>query len=351
MQKKRKKIILLLIGIIIAIIVCLTILFLIGKYQFTSRLSHIAADEMSMEDRFFFGEPLSGNQAPAWPEDIEYTKDGATYTFNQQQFVLYFMGIDDNDPVAPRTSSEGGQADAHFLIFIDTNAKAIRILTLNRNTMTDIDIYDLYNEYGYTIPGQLCLQHAYGDGMQDSCKKSQDAIRRCLNNMPVHAYVSLNKGIIGALNDAVGGVRVIALEDIIFPEPETIIHKGDDILLKGSDAFYYITHRYTANFGSNNTRLERQKQYLHTLLEQLKSSVLKNPFKLFELYHLSKKYMVTDLSIPEMFYLGSICMTYQIDTNIVSIPGKTQAEELYETFYPDKEACEDTILEYFYRID
>lgn len=348
MKGKLKKAAFLLICIMATLILCLFILYVVGKIQFTSRLQNVKNDSLTMEDRFFFGEPLSGNDTFSWPEDLEYTDNGNLYSFRQKQFVLYFMGIDDDNMVSSKTPSEGGQADAHFLIFIDTESKTIRILTLNRNTMTDIDIYDLYNVYGYTIPGQLCLQHAYGDGMEDSCEKSQYAIRRCLNNMPVHAYVSLNKGIIGALNDAVGGVRVTALEDIIFPEPETIIHKGDDILLKGSDAYYYITHRYTMNFGSNNTRLERQKQYLHTLLEQMKSSVLKNPLKLYELYHLSRKYMVTDLSIPEMFYLATLGMTYQIDTDIVSIPGQTEEGELYETFYPDEEKKTDIILDYYY---
>lgn len=349
MRTKIKKITILSIGIIIAMILCLLLLYLIGSIQFNKRLQRVAEPQLSMSERFFFDEPLSEKGSFSWPEDISYQKGQTLYQFHQKQFVLYFMGIDDDDKVTSHISSEGGQADAHFLIFIDMESRSIRILTLNRNTMTDIDIYDLYNNYGYTIPGQLCLQHAYGDGLHDSCKRSLDAVRRCLNNMPIHAYVSLNKGVIAALNDAVGGVRVIALEDIIFPEPETIIHKGDDILLKGSDAYYYLTHRYTANFGSNNTRLERQKQYLHTLLGQIKDSVLQNPLQLYKLYRLARDYMVTDLSIPEMFYLSTLVMTYQIDTTIVSIPGETFDEALYETFYPDEEARENTILEYYYQ--
>lgn len=348
MNKKVKKAILIIICIILTGMICLLGLLSVGKMQFQDRLNKIRQPQLSNEERFYFGEPISENNSILWPDNLEITKNDHTYHFNQNQFILYFMGIDDDYPVTSKLSPDGGQADAHFLIFFDTKKKQIRILTLNRNTMTDIDIYDLNNQYGYTIPGQLCLQHAYGDGREDSCEKSLDALRRCMHQMPAHAYVSLNKGILGALNDALGGVRVIALEDIIFPEPETIIHKGDDILLKGSNAFYYLTHRYTDNFGSNNTRLERQKQYLHTMLEQLKNSVLRNPFKLCELYHLARKYMVTDLSLPELFYLGSLCMTYQIDTNINSIPGETKEENLYETFYPDKDVLEETILEYYY---
>lgn len=355
MQKKIKKIIQFILIMLVALTLCIFLLLFIGKMQFTRRMQNVPSplfnEEESNMERFYFDTPLTVNSPLSWPDTQDYTKDNTHYTFQQNQFVLYFMGVDDDDTVSAKTPSEGGQADAHFLIFIDTQKKTIRILTLNRNTMTDIDIYDYYNQYGYTIPGQLCLQHAYGDGLKDSCEKSRDAVRRCLNNMPIHAYISLNKGIIGALNDAVGGVRVIALEDIIFPEPETIIHKGDDILLKGSDAYYYLTHRYTDNFGSNNTRLERQKQYLHTLLEQLKTTVLKNPFKIYQLYHLARKYMVTDLSFPEMCYLGYLFMTYQIDTDIVSIPGTTQEGALYETFYPDENARLDAILNYYYTSD
>ena len=39
--------------------------------------------------------------------------NGTSYSFNQNQFILYLMGIDDDSMVSSKPSSEGGQADAH----------------------------------------------------------------------------------------------------------------------------------------------------------------------------------------------------------------------------------------------
>lgn len=336
------------IGLFCILLCSVFILYHIGRCQFEKRLSSQISHTLSDSDRFYFQEipaiPSPFSVTP--PTELEY--HDKTYHKNPNLIVIYFMGIDLDSPVSETNVSEGGQSDANFLIFIDIKEKTIKIASVNRNAMTSVDIYDTFNEYGYTIPAQLCLQHAYGNGMQESCERSCNALSRLLYHMPINGYYALQKGAVAALNDSIGGVQVTALEDVIFPYPETLIHKGDKILLKGNNAYYYLTFRYIENFGSNNGRLERERQYVNAFLHKFYTTTIRNPFQLIKCYQSLHNYSVSDLSAPELLYMFCLAKQYTIDTNIYNLPGKTVLEGTYESYYISEDDIISFILNYYY---
>ena len=61
---------------------------------------------------------------------------------------------------------KGGQADAVFLAVLDPDEKKISVIGINRDTMTDISVYDENGLYIGTQTAQIALQHGYGDGME-----------------------------------------------------------------------------------------------------------------------------------------------------------------------------------------
>ena len=91
----------------------------------------------------------------------------------------------------------------------------LSIIAVNRNAMALVDVYDEDGVYMGQYTKQITLQHGYGDGMELSCERSVAAVSRLFYNLPISGYAAINMGAIPALNDAVGGVQVTVLDDVI----------------------------------------------------------------------------------------------------------------------------------------
>ena len=67
-----------------------------------------------------------------------------------------------------------------MLLVIDANEKTITSIQIDRDTMAEITILGvLGNEVG-TRKAQICLSHGFGDGKDQSCKLTQDAVSKLL---------------------------------------------------------------------------------------------------------------------------------------------------------------------------
>lgn len=281
-------------------------------------------------------------------KDGEVLYNGEKYVYKSNIRTFVILGIDEMGDMDDLLASEsGGQSDMIFLAVLDQDEKAIKLIGINRNTMTDVWRYDTNNEYVDTVTEQITLQHAYGSGGTDSCEMSVQAIDNLMYMVPIHGYFSMNMGAISKLNDAVGGIELTALETI----PGTDIKEGEKVTLLGTNAFYYAKYRDWKQAFSADKRLERQKQYLNAFIKKTKEMVSNDLSIPLNLYNIIANYSVTDLTIDEMTYLASTAAGYSFSSdNIYSLPGETIQSETteYEEFYVDEEALYELILEVFY---
>lgn len=284
----------------------------------------------------------------AWQEDwVLY--QGKVYDYNEDVLTFLFMGIDKTDETVQKMSegTDGGQADALFLLVMDTHDRTVDIIGINRNAMTAIDMYDEEGQFVDTITAQIATQHGFGNGVEESCEYQKEAVSRLFYQLPIHGYVSLNMSAITKLNDAVGGVDVTVLEDLTKIDPS--LSEGSQVHLEGKSAFRYVQYRDTSIQGSADGRLERQKQYLRCFADSAKTAVRKNPSIIMELYQTASPMMVTDISMDEAFYLATEVLDYNISEDSFHMTaGETVEGELFEEFYIDEEALYELILEVFY---
>ena len=280
-----------------------------------------------------------------WQEgDVRY--QGVHYRYNEDILTFLFLGIDKESEVKPvENGLDGGQSDAIFLLVLEPHAKEIFVISIPRDTMTDIDAYDKDGYFVATVKAQLTLQHGYGDGAELSCERTKRAVARLFYELPIHGYCAVNMGAVPLLNDAVGGVELVAIEDVIY----TDIKEGDRILLKGEEAYNYLHNRDTENMGGAGRRLERQKQYL-TAYAAVAMEKLKTDITLpVTLYSSLSKYMVTDISLDEVSYLAVQVLGYHFDeNNLYSLEGENVMGEQYEEFHVDETALYELILKIFY---
>ena len=243
--------------------------------------------------------------------------------------------------------TDGGQADALFLTVLNPKTKRMKVIGINRNTMTDIDVYGESGEYVSTVKSQIAIQHGFGNGMEESCEYQKKAVSNLFYQMPVHGYAAVNMSAVATINDAVGGVEVTTSPGLAgFPEEFT---QGKRVRLLGEDAFWFVKYRDTDVFGSADMRLERQKQYLNGFIRAAKRAVHKDASVVIDLYQAVKPQMVTDISLDETIYLASVLNEYAFnEEDFYMLSGKTVMGEKFEEFYPDEDALFEMILDIFY---
>lgn len=273
------------------------------------------------------------------------------YEYNNNIITFLVMGIDKGkETFEPWEIDDGntGQADALFLAVLDTEDKTIKVIGINRNTMTDIDFYDEESNYLATFPAQIALQYAYGNSREESCTYQLETVKKLFYNLPIHGYAAVDIAAVPAINDAVGGVDVDVLENLT--RVDETLAKGSHIHLLGESAYWYVKYRDINLFASVDMRTKRQAQYLDGFIDAAKHAVRNNPFVALQLYREITPRMATDLSLPEVLYLASILPQYQFgEQSFYKIAGMTVMGEEYEEFYPDEAALFELILNVFYQ--
>lgn len=285
-----------------------------------------------------------------WEEgDLRYK--GVHYRYNAEMLTFLFLGIDKDGTVKEaKNGIDGGQSDAIFLLALNPKTKEASLVAINRDTMTDIDVYNKKGEFLMTTKAQLTLQHGYGDGKEQSCERTLASVSKLMYNLPIHGYCAINYGAIPKINDAVGGVTLTALEDVK-DHDKLLFKEGKEVHLKGQNAVSYLRVRDTSSPQSASRRLERQKQYLLTYADTAKQAIKKDVTLMVTLYNTIKKYMVTDITVDEVSYFSTQVADYKFDDkHIYSVPGEIKMGEKFEEFYVDDQGLYELILKVFYDV-
>lgn len=345
-RKKRKKILIAVLceaAILIAVILtAFQIVRAVGKSSLQSK-AEAAPELMPVQAQV----ALTEEEQSKWQEGWVKYQD-TIYAYQEDILTFLIMGIDKNSDVKEEAEgTSGGQADALFLAVMDPGEKTIKVIGINRNTMTDIDVYNEEGAYLTTVSAQIAVQHGFGNGMEESCERQLKAVRKLFYNLPIHGYAAINMSAIPTINDAVGGVQVTVLEDLTQRDQSLV--EGESVHLEGESAFWYVKYRDTNVFGSADKRLERQKQYLNEFIGAAKKAIKKNPAAAVNLYQAVSGQMVTNVSIDEVAYLAPLLTEYKFQSDSFYMPeGETVMGDQFEEFYVDEDALYEMILDVFY---
>lgn len=289
-------------------------------------------------------ETSAAEELPEDAEGQEPLKDGMlryqgkTYAYQEDVMTFLCMGIDKSgEAKASEDLHRGGQADALFLAVMDPGEKKISVIGVNRDTMAELFVYDEEGNYLGREIGQIALQHAYGDGMEESCERTVEAVSNLFYGIPIHGYFAMNMDVIIPLNNAVGGV------DVVIGEGDEKVH------LEGQEAYSFVRNRDMYAPHSAEQRLERQKQYLEAFALRAKKAVAQDLTLPAKLYGEILPYMVTDISASEAVYLATQAVSYTFgQEDLYSLQGEIRMGEQFEEFYPDETALYELILQVFY---
>lgn len=277
---------------------------------------------------------------------------GHLYRYKDSMTSILFMGVDKTaeQQKLKNVIGDGGQADAIYLVAIDTDNGLTTTFQVNRGSMCDIDLYSISGEYMGTDKAQVCLAHSYGDGKETSAENMVRSIRRIFFGLPVaQSYAALDIDAISELNDLVGGITVTSPVDYIDDNGKKVYEAGKSYELHGKEAEDFVRSRDHKNVDANTNRMERQKAYLDSFVDKTVATAKNDITSVIDIYNGAQPYMTTDISVSKVSYLATDLLRKGVTSaDIQRVPGKDKMGKEFAEYYIDNTKFFDMIVNTFY---
>lgn len=275
------------------------------------------------------------------------TYNGKEYTFNEDMTSILCIGVDKYELGVD--GGTGGQADAIYMIALDTVTGKTKVIAIPRDIVTDIGIYSPQGEYLRTEKQQLCLAYAYGDGKKTSCMNTSTAVSRLFYQLPINSYYAVNVNAIPDLNDAVGGVTVTMIDDSFYDINLNRHYKGETLTLYGQDSIKYVRQREVKFLSSSTDRLNRQVNYLKSFTSKAISMTKEDLTTPVTLYNIVANNSETNLTPSTITAFATSVVTNGIsELDFVTVPGELISTGTYAEYVVDETGLYELILDTYY---
>lgn len=266
---------------------------------------------------------------------------------NQQRNVetILMMGLDKAERLEDKRAYVNDiRCDFLLLIVVDKDAKTIRSLHINRDTMTDITRLGVFGGATGKYVGQIALAYSYGSGGSDSALNAVRAVSNLLGGKKIDHYMTVTMESVPIVNDMVGGVTVLVEDD--FSEYDPTLIQGQEITLKGEQALHFVRGRMGVADGTNLNRMARQRQYMMGLFGKVMEKASEDERFPENLVKKLGDAFDTDLSLYQLQELFEVLKGCTMD-DILTIEGEIVKGEFME-FYADPDSVKKAVEQLFF---
>lgn len=278
--------------------------------------------------------------------------EGNQYRRNTAVRAILLIGVDTSGQMEKSgIIGASGQADGIFLVAQDMTRDQVKILMIPRDTMTDIELFDLSGNSLGMDKQHLTLAFAYGDGREKSCEMVKEAVSNLLYGLTVDGYMAVNTSMISVLNDEIGGVEV-KIEEPGMEKRDPAMTEGSALNLTGKQAEIFVRYRDINQSQTAIGRMGRQKIYMEGFLNKAKAEAAKDSGLITRLVADIEENMITNMAKDQYMDMGlSILNSSQNfgDNDFIMLPGEGVETELFDEYHPDMDGVKKTVIDLFYK--
>jgi len=295
-------------------------------------------------------EPIGHIESDVGEESIrhkEITFNGKQYAYNDHLTNIVFMGVDNETiPDTVVGAAGAGQADTIFLVSHDRITGNTNVISIPRDTIATVDVFDRDGEPLGPSTLQICLSYAFGDGKHESCRNTKEAVSRLFYRLPIQYYCSLTLESMEEIAKLCGTISVTLPNDSLSSLDATY-REGIVFDVTSENAELFFRYRNTNVSHSALERSERHQAYLRALEEQYLSGLYTEPEQISGFYSNLEPYMVTNMytddfvKIMESFGDGTLIHTW-------SIPGEAVSTDKYDEYHVNEDALYEQIISCFF---
>lgn len=280
-----------------------------------------------------------------------YTEyNGKKYQYNNRVTTLLYAGLDSFDELKQTaTYGDKARADSIMLIVLDEVSKKMSVVAINRDTMTEVHRFSRKGDDLGVYVTHLGYAYTNGDGGEASCENLKTAVSTLFNNLPIDGYMVSNQTSIVMINDLVGGVTVtVPNDDLAAKYPE--LTTGNVVTLDESNVRAYVQQRDTDVDFSNEGRIERQKSFVLSFMDEFGTMVKEDASSVWDSLEACSDWMQTDITKNKYLSLAdAFSNTNLTPDSYYILEGEDQLGELHDEFYYDEDALQELIIKLFYR--
>lgn len=271
---------------------------------------------------------------------------GVSYRQRKDLTTILLMGIDQDSDRVRVGARRGGQADFLRLLVIDPNRDAVTQLAIDRDTMTPITVLGILGDVSSKRIMQICLSHGYGDGKEQSCELTVDAVSNLLLGSKIDFYAAMNLDGIHAMNDWVGGVTMTLTDDFSMIDPA--MKPGVTLKLTGEQAETYVRRRMEVSDGTNASRMGRQEMYLDLFSQKAREKWYEDKQNIGDFYDVIAPYLITNLTRGRIVNEAWKAKDYTLE-EAVALPGTHSiGDDGYVEYHVDNEGLQQIVLDMLY---
>lgn len=276
------------------------------------------------------------------------TWQGKNYKYNQNLSNYLLLGVDKRTPAETRVGkADAGQADALFLLSLNRKTKEMTLISIPRDTMTDVESFDLEGKSLGKSKDHISLSYGYGDGGAESCKLTQEAVSNLFYGLPIQGYLAMNLDGIPELAKSVGGLTVtVPNNSLEYKYPE--FAEGAEVTLTEENTEIFVRSRDVDESQSAIYRMERQKAFLDAFSKKAKECYEQNAKFAANLFVAIKPYTVTNISEDRLMKLFQTADEGDGYTEW-TVPGEGTQGLSYDEYHVDDDALYAKIMETFYQ--
>ena len=276
------------------------------------------------------------------------TWQGKTYKYNQNLSNYLLLGVDKRTPAETRVGkADAGQADALFLLSLNRKTKEMTLISIPRDTMTDVESFDLEGKSLGKSKDHISLSYGYGDGGAESCKLTQEAVSNLFYGLPIQGYLAMNLDGIPELTKSLGGLTVtVPNNSLEYKYPE--FAEGAEVTLTEENTEVFLRSRDVDESQSAIYRMERQKAFLDAFSKKAKECYEQNAKFAADLFVAIKPYTVTNISEDRLMKLFQTADEGDGYTEW-TVPGEGTQGLSYDEYHVDDDALYAKIMETFYQ--
>ena len=294
--------------------------------------------------------------------DVKLENEGKTVYYNNKEYKLntdianiLCIGVDKHN-INETYEYDGyeylennGQADAIYMVALNTETGKTTVISVPRDTMADVAVYDKNGKYQKTDYLQICQSYAFGDGKQSSCENTKSSVSRLFYQLPIQTYFAMDLSAIAPINDTVGGVT-LSMIDNSFYDVNLVQHfKGETLTLYGDNARKYVQHRDVNYLESTTNRLARQIHYLQAFTSKTLSMTKKDITTPVTLYNVVSSNSISNIDVYRISAFARCLIENGVSSlDFKTLPGKLTSDGKYAQYIVDEQAFYELFLETYY---
>lgn len=279
----------------------------------------------------------------------EVTYKGEKYRYNNRILSILYAGVDSTGKMETKARyGNKARADSIQLIVMDEKKCRMSVVSINRDTMTDIRQYSLDGTDMGLYQTHIGYAYTYGDGGKVSCENLCEAVSLLFGGIPINRYVVTNQDSMPYINNLVGGVEVtVPNNDLAEEYPD--LYEGAQVTLDDTTIKPFLQYRDTSIDFSNEGRMERQRAFAMSYVNKVKSMDKSRIEKLWDSLDTMKDYLQTSITKNQYINLADFIKKSELtDDSFIKLEGQDQVGKIHDEFYPDEDALQQLIIDLFY---